>query len=142
MENIVEGLKGNLGSGKNLVIISETDLQGNILTANDPFCAISGYRRDELIGSPHNIIRHPTMPKELFKQLWATIQRGDVFRAIIKNRAKDGNHYWVNATIMPVFHGGEIVRYVGGRHLILDENFAEDQFKKQMSNLGVKWSGK
>ena len=121
-----------------LVIISETDLKGNIISANDPFCAISGYRRDELIGSPHNIIRHPSMPKELFRQLWATIQRGDVFRAVIKNRTKRGGHYWVSATIMPVFQGGLIVRYVGARYLLKDDKFAEELFSKQMSGFLMK----
>ena len=133
MEKLFEGLKSDLGGDRNPVIISETDLQGKIIAANDPFCAVSGYRRDELIGSPHNIIRHPTMPRELFRQLWLTIQRGDVFRGVIKNQAKDGHYYWVNATIMPVFHGGQIVRYVGGRHLLFDDKLAEDLFMKQMT---------
>jgi methyl-accepting chemotaxis protein len=133
MENFFEGLK-DLRGERNSVIISETDLRGKIISANDPFCTISGYSRDELIGMPHNIIRHPAMPKKLFQQLWSTIQRGDVFRAVIKNRAKDGHHYWVNATIMPVFHGGEIVRYVGGRYLLCDDNLAEEFFIKQMHN--------
>jgi len=133
MENLSEGFKEKFGNKGGLVIISETDLHGTIISANDPFCAISGYRRDELIGSPHNIIRHPSMPKELFLHLWATIQKGDVFRGIIKNLSKEGHHYWVNATIMPVFHGGEIVRYVGGRHLLNDDRLAEELFKKQMA---------
>lgn len=75
------------------------------------------------------------MPKELFQQLWSTIQRGDVFRAVIKNRTKRGQHYWVNATIMPVFHGGQIVRYVGGRYLLNDDRAAEELFRKQMSGI-------
>jgi PAS domain S-box-containing protein len=131
MRNLLVGL--NLEGERNPVIISETDLHGTILSANDPFCAISGYRRDELIGRSHNIIRHPSMPKELFHQLWMTIKNGDVFRALIKNQAKDGNHYWVNATIMPVFHGGKITRYVGGRHLITDDTLAEELFQRQMA---------
>jgi methyl-accepting chemotaxis protein len=137
MEKSPDGLMDNLwdDAEKKLVIISETDIKGNILSANDPFCTISGYRRDELIGSPHNIIRHPSMPKELFQQLWATIQRGDVFRAVIKNRTKRGKHYWVNVTIMPVFHGGRIVRYVGGRYLLNDDQVTEELFRKQMAGI-------
>lgn len=123
----------NLEGERNPVIISETDLYGKIISANDPFCAISGYKRDELIGNSHNIIRHPSMPKELFRQLWITIKQGDTFRAVIKNQSKGGSHYWVNATIMPIFHGGEIVRYVGGRHLITDDKLAEELFQKQMA---------
>jgi PAS domain S-box-containing protein len=129
---MLEELKNSRGK-KNLVIISETDLFGNIVSANDSFCAVSGYGREELVGKPHNIIRHPSMPKELFQKLWSTIQQGDVYRAVIKNQTKSGNHYWVNATIMPVFTGRKIIRYVGGRHLIDDENLAEELFKKQMS---------
>jgi PAS domain S-box-containing protein len=134
MENLSEGFKDNFENKGSLVILSETDLYGTIISANDPFCAISGYHRDELIGSPHNIIRHPSMPKELFRHLWTTIQQGEVFRGIIKNLSKDGHHYWVNATIMPLFYGGEIVRYVGGRYLLNDDNLAEELFKKQMAN--------
>jgi len=130
MGDLLTGL--NLEGERNSVIISETNLYGTILSANDSFCNISGYKRDELIGSSHNIIRHPSMPKELFRQLWMTLQQGDTFRAVIKNRAKDGSHYWVSATIMPVFQGDKIIRYVGGRHLITDEELAEELFKKQM----------
>jgi len=122
------------------VIISETDLQGNIVYANDAFCAISGFSRPELIGAPHNIIRNPAMPKEIFQMLWSTIQGGDVFRAIIKNQSKTGEHYWVNATIMPVFQGGKIIRYIGGRHHIPDEQLAQDLFKKQLLKLGLQGS--
>jgi PAS domain S-box-containing protein len=134
MENLSGGFKETFGNKGKHVIISETDLLGNIVAANDPFCEISGYRRDELIGSPHNIIRHPSMPQELFRKLWSTIQQGDVFRAIIKNRAKDGTPYWVNATIIPVYHGGQIVRYLGGRHLLSDDNLAEELFKEQLAS--------
>jgi len=69
------------------------------------------------------------MPKELFHHLWTTIKNGEVFRGIIKNMKKDGGHYWVNATIMPVFQHGEIVRYIGGRHYISDEKVAEELFR-------------
>ncbi|HEV8513342.1 MAG TPA: PAS domain-containing protein [Cyclobacteriaceae bacterium] len=131
MERLLAGL--NLEGERNSVIISETDLHGTILSANDPFCTISGYSREELIGRSHNIIRHPSMPKELFRQLWMTIKKGDTFRAVIKNRTKSGDHYWVNATIMPVFHGGKIIRYVGGRYLITDDKLAEELFQKQMA---------
>ena len=119
------------------VIISETDLTGQIVYANDAFCAISGYSRLELLGQPHNIIRHPSMPKELFAALWKTISHGDVFRMVIKNKSKTGNHYWVNATIMPVFQSGKIVRYIGGRHHIQDEGQGQELYQKQVINLGL-----
>ena len=118
------------------VIISETDLFGTIVFVNDTFCTISGFSRVELVGSPHNIIRHPSMPKELFRLLWSTIKRGESFRAIIKNKMKDGHHYWVNATIMPVYQGGQIIRYIGGRRYIKDDRLAEDLYRTQALQFG------
>ncbi|MFN7840203.1 MAG: PAS domain-containing protein, partial [Pirellula sp.] len=78
-------------------IVSESDLKGDILTVNDKFIEISKYSKEELIGQPHNTTRHPDMPKEVFKELWSTIGRGKPFRGIIKNRAKDGTPYYVDA---------------------------------------------
>lgn len=65
-----------------------------ILFANETFCIVSKYSHDELIGKSHNIILHPDMPTQLFNLLWNTIRKGDTFRAVIKNRAKDDSHYW------------------------------------------------
>ena len=126
----------NHRNGAPTVIISETDIFGNILFANDAFCEISGYSRNELIGAPHNIIRHPSMPRELFRQMWHTIQKGEIFRGIIMNKHKDGQHYWVNTTILPVFENSKIIRYMGGRHLIKDNELAERLFKTQATNSG------
>jgi methyl-accepting chemotaxis protein len=70
-------------------IVSESDLKGDILTVNEKFCEVSKYSREELIGQPHNTTRHPDMPKEVFKELWASIGRGKTFRGVIKNQAKD-----------------------------------------------------
>jgi PAS domain S-box-containing protein len=122
---------------KGSVIISETNPSGIILHANDAFCALSRYSREELIGSGHNIVRHPSMPKELFQHLWSTIKGGDVFRGVIKNLAKDGSDYWVNCTMMPVFENNKIVRYVSARHLIEDQNVADDLFSKQLTKYGL-----
>lgn len=123
---------------KGSIIISETDLHGTILFVNQPFCYISGFSNGELVGSPHNIIRHPSMPKELFQLLWATIKRGEVFRAVIKNKKKDGDFFWVNATIMPVIEGGKIRRYVGGSKFIPDVVVAESLFEGQLSRLKLR----
>ena len=99
-----------------LLIVSKTDKRGIITYVNDKFCEISGYSKEELIGKPHNIVRHPDMPKELFKNLWKTIQQGEIWRGIIKNRKKDGSEYWVDAGIMPVKnHKGEIIEYIALR---------------------------
>ncbi len=76
-------------------IESETDLHGNIVDCNDYFAEISGYSKEELMGQPHNIVRHPDMPKIVFKLLWDNIQQGHNITAVIKNMAKDGRYYWV-----------------------------------------------
>lgn len=82
-------------------IVSKTDPRGRILYANRIFIALSGYSESELLGQQHNIIRHPDMPRAVFKLLWDTISAGQEFLGYIKNMAKDGSHYWVFATINP-----------------------------------------
>lgn len=119
-----------------ITLFSETDRHGRILFANEAFCEVSKYSRDELIGKPHSIIRHPDMPKRLFEILWSTLVDARTFRGIIKNRAKDGTHYWVQCTIMPILNNhDEILKYVGVRHLITDEEFAQQRFATQSESL-------
>ena len=76
-------------------IVSETDAKGKITFCNDYFMEVSGYNEEELIGSPHNIVRHPDMPRVVFKLLWETISQGKNINAVIKNLAKDGRYYWI-----------------------------------------------
>ena len=76
-------------------IVSETDEKGKITFANDYFMEVSGYSQEELIGKPHNIVRHPDMPKVVFKLLWETISQGKNINAVVKNLAKDGRYYWI-----------------------------------------------
>jgi len=83
------------------ILVSETDAKGVIVYADDAFVSISGYGLEELIGKSHNIIRHPDMPKTAFKQMWQTIQKGDVWQGFVKNRTKNNQFYWVYATIFP-----------------------------------------
>ncbi|NDG39821.1 MAG: PAS domain S-box protein [Betaproteobacteria bacterium] len=98
-------------------IVSEADKKGDILSVNDKFVEISKYNRSELIGAPHNTTRHPDMPKEVFKQLWGTIGRGDIFRGVIKNRAKDGTPYYVDAVVAPILgENGKPMKYLGVRY--------------------------
>lgn len=97
------------------LIVSMTDVKGKILYINDIFCKIAGYERLELIGQAHNIIRHDDMPKIVFKLLWETILGGKPITAFVKNRAKNGNFYWVKAYIAPIIEDGEIVRFVSYR---------------------------
>jgi aerotaxis receptor len=83
-------------------LVSETDEKGVIRFANDSFCNIVGYSIDELIGAPHNIIRHPDMPKAAFVDLWKTIQSGETWTGFVKNLTKNGDYYWVYAVIYPI----------------------------------------
>lgn len=87
-------------------IISHTDPQGNIIYVNEAFVEYSGFTRDELIGQPHNMIRHPDMPEEAFRDMWATLKQGRAWQGMVKNRRKNGDHYWVKATATPRSDGG------------------------------------
>lgn len=118
-------------------ILSESDLYGTITYVNEKFCAVSQYHASELIGKPHNVVRHPDMPGEIFKLMWSTIKKGQTFRGIVKNRKKDGSHYWVDATIVPIFENGKIVKYIGARYHIEDEAFAQKAFEDQLERLGL-----
>ncbi len=84
-------------------IVSRTDLNGKITYANETFAQISGYEIDELIGKPHNIVRHPDMPHSVFKTLWETLQRGEMWKGYVKNLRKDGGYYWVYAEVSGVY---------------------------------------
>lgn len=97
-------------------IVSETDQYGTITFVNDTFCKIAKYTREELIGKPHNIVRHPDMPKVVFKEMWDTIKKGEIFQGIVKNKAKDGTPYWVIATIGGIMGtDGKPYKYIGVR---------------------------
>jgi aerotaxis receptor len=82
-------------------LVSATDENGICTFANDDFCKLSGYTIDEIIGEPHNIIRHPDMPKVAFKDLWDTVQKGNIWTGFVKNLSKYGKFYWVYATVYP-----------------------------------------
>ena len=98
------------------VMITETDPAGIITYANRKFREMTGYTREELIGSPHNINRHPDMPKAAFKQMWDTIKKGEYWEGYVKNIRKDGRYYWVIVWIKPKFdENGEIIGYIAGR---------------------------
>ncbi|WP_299438953.1 methyl-accepting chemotaxis protein [uncultured Rhodospira sp.] len=96
-------------------IVSRTDLKGKITFVNDDFVTISGFTREELIGRPHNLIRHPDMPPAAFADMWATIQRGLPWEGLVKNRAKNGDHYWVRANVTPELENGAVTGYVSVR---------------------------
>jgi len=96
-------------------LISRTDLKGRITYANPAFTEVSGYRHEELIGSPHNLVRHPDMPPEAFANLWETLAAGESWRGLVKNRRKNGDHYWVDASVTPVIEDGEVMGYASVR---------------------------
>ncbi len=101
--------------------VTKTDPIGIITYANDAFCKSSGYAKEELIGQPHNIVRHPDMPKSTFKNLWDTIKSKKIWYGIIKNRTKDGKAIYMKATIAPVLNkDGDIIEYIAVRHDITD----------------------
>ena len=82
---------------KKKFIVSKTDIKGNIIFVNKNFCDVSGYSEEELIGAPHNIIRHPDMPRAVFFLVWSTLLRGEAVSGVVKNLAKSGKYYWVIA---------------------------------------------
>lgn len=101
--------------GDNETIVSVTDLKGKILHCNHTFVRISGFTREELLGQPQNIIRHPDMPSEAFRDLWATISVGSPWKGLVKNRCKNGDHYWVNAAVVPILKDGQPSGYMSVR---------------------------
>ena len=114
------------------IIFSKTDLKGKITHVSRAFLDISGYTKDELIGKPHNIIRHPDMPKNAFKNMWETIQSGKSWRGKVKNLKKDGGYYWVDALIEPIFNKkGDITSYTATRIDITDKTNLEMLIKNQ-----------
>ncbi|MEA1920141.1 MAG: ATP-binding protein [Campylobacterota bacterium] len=134
----------NAAIGEN-ALVSRSDTKGIITYANDKFVTISGYSREELMGKAHNIVRHPDVPKAFFQNLWSVISEGDVFKGVIKNRAKDGSAYYVDATILPLIDlNGKIVEYlairyevtnlVEARNTALKAEKAKDDFLANMSH--------
>lgn len=100
---------------KETIIVSQTDEKGIIIFANDDFCKIAGFSLEELVGKPHNIVRHPDMPSWAFEDIWKTIQSGNMWKGIVKNRTKNGGYYWVNATAFPSKNPDGSIRYFSVR---------------------------
>ncbi len=101
-------------------LVSETDSKGVIQFANDEFCHYAGYSVEELIGKPHNYVRHPDMPRAAFKDLWDTIKSGKRWRGFVKNEAKNGDYYWVFATVYPFTSCDGEAGYISCRRTISD----------------------
>ena len=121
-------------------IISRTDSKGRIVACNDEFVEASGFTRDELIGQPHNLIRHPDMPPEAFRDMWATLKAGCPWTGMVKNRRKDGDHYWVRATATPLGNGDGYmsVRVVPSREEVTS---AEALYARMRNGENIRLSG-
>lgn len=116
-------------------LLSKTDLKGRITYANEAFVALSGYSLNELMGKHHNIVRHPDMPSSVFKEMWKTIQNGDIWRGKIKNRKKDGSAYIVDATIIPQKdEKGQIIEYIAIRHDITEFEELKELLEKDLQD--------
>lgn len=118
-------LKDYIDIVNNYVITSSTDENGIITEVSNAFCNISGFSKEELIGNNHNIVRHPDMPDEIYKDLWKTIKSGKVWKGELKNQKKDGSYYWVDIVIQPIFKKEKIVGYTAIRQDITNKKIVE-----------------
>lgn len=117
---------------KDTLIVSETDEKGILIYANEEFCKISGYTKDELIGQDNNIVRHPDMPKETSLELWNAIKDGGVWNGIIKNKTKNGDFYWLNTTAYSSIDANGNKRYIAIRIKPTD-----DEVKNAIATFGL-----
>ena len=106
------------------ILVSATDLKSRITHCNRAFVEVSGYSPEELLGQPHNMIRHPDMPAEGFRDLWDTIEAGKPWTALVKNRRKNGDHYWVRANVTPILDGDRVTGYLSVRTIPSREEVA------------------
>jgi aerotaxis receptor len=107
--------------GEEQELVSTTDKRGVITYANDYFCDIAGYTKEELIGKNHNLVRHPDMPQVAFADLWSKLKEKQAWRGAVKNRCKDGRYYWVDAFVTPVYEQGDLVGYQSVRTVLKPE---------------------
>ncbi len=123
-----------LDAAEKVLVISKTDLQGNITYVNDLFCTLTGFEREEIVGKPHNIVRHKDVPKEIYKEMWDTIKAGNVWSGVIPNVGKGGVVYIVDTTVQPIFDDkGDIAEYISVRRVINDlmADFESLEFSKE-----------
>ena len=122
---------------KNKIIISQTDLEGNVTFVNRKFCEVSGYENDEILGQPLSIISHPQMPKIIFHKMWDNIKNGKVWNGLIKNLRRDGKFYWVDIEVLPIYADdvkNEIIGYISVGHAPSKKEIQENEelYKKMI----------
>ena len=116
------------------ILVTRTDLKGRITFVNDAFVEISGFSRHELLGANHNMVRHPDMPAAAFEDLWKTINAYSPWKALVKNRTKDGDYYWVEANVTPVFEKGRVKEYLSVRYAPSREQIRQAETLYQQIN--------
>ncbi len=119
------------------VIVSRTDLKGTITYINQDFLDISGFSEIELIGKSHNVVRHPDMPSAAFQDLWVKMKAGEPWVGMVKNRCKNGDHYWVEANVTPVYKNGQITEYLSVRKIPTQEQVSGAEALYQKLNAGA-----
>lgn len=124
------------------MLVSMTDLKGRITYANAAFVQVSGFSLSELIGKAHNMVRHPDMPPAAFQDMWDTIQSGRPWTALVKNRCKNGDHYWVRANVTPVMENGAVVGFLSVRTLPSRDEIDGAQALYDAINAGTARNGK
>nr|WP_290222308.1 methyl-accepting chemotaxis protein [Trichocoleus desertorum] len=130
--SLVQEIKNRQSVLDEAAIVSETDRKGNITFINDKFCEISGYSREELLGQNHRVVNSSHHPRTFFAEMWGTISTGRVWKGEIKNQRKNGDFYWVDSTIAPIFDpDGKIMKYIGIRFDVTERKQAEERLEKQ-----------
>lgn len=129
---------------QNTIMISETDTKGIITYVNNAFCEASGYTKEELIGKPHNMIRHPSMPKGLFERIWFNLKASKAWSGAIKNLRKDGSYFWVDAEIVPINDENKVTQYYVAAYRALSEknrDEAETMYEQERVRENFKGEG-
>lgn len=121
---------------ENATLMSTTDLNGTIIYANEDFVKASGFSESELVGQPHNIVRHPDIPSAVFKDMWRTLKQGEVWTGIVKNRRKNGDYYWVRANVTPVMRQGKIQSFMSVRTSVKKEEIQQASALYEAFNQG------
>ena len=123
---------------ENPALVSSADVKGRITFVNDAFCSVAGYKREALMGAPHNIIRHPDVPSAIFADMWADLKQGKSWMGLVKNRCENGDHYWVSAHVSPLLDGRKVIGYESVRRKATRDEIQHAQSAYDRINAGKK----